>query len=101
MAQCRRRRHRFIRHAPRRTGGTPRVGSARHSTREEIETMAQADVVVIGGGANGTSTAFQLARLGVKNVTLVERRQLAAGATGKSGSLVRMHYTNEIESRLA
>jgi sarcosine oxidase subunit beta len=31
----------------------------------------------------------------------VERRHLAAGATGKSGALVRMHYTNEAESRLA
>ena len=60
-----------------------------------------ADVVVIGGGANGTSTAFHLTRLGVRNVVLVERRQLAAGATGKSGALVRMHYTNEAESRLA
>ncbi|MGH7262333.1 MAG: NAD(P)/FAD-dependent oxidoreductase [Candidatus Rokuibacteriota bacterium] len=60
-----------------------------------------ADVVVIGGGANGTSTAFHLATLGVKNVVLIERRHLAAGATGKSGSLVRMHYTNEAESRLA
>jgi sarcosine oxidase subunit beta len=60
-----------------------------------------ADVVVIGGGANGTSTAFHLATLGVKNVVLLERRHLAAGATGKSGSLVRMHYTNEAESRLA
>jgi len=37
----------------------------------------------------------------VTRVTPVERRQLAAGATGKSGSLVRMHYTNEPESRLA
>ena len=60
-----------------------------------------ADVVVIGGGANGTSTAFHLAVLGVRNVVLLERRQLAAGATGKSGALVRMHYTNESESRLA
>jgi sarcosine oxidase, subunit beta len=60
-----------------------------------------ADVVVIGGGVNGTSTAFQLARMGVKNVILVERRQLAAGATGKSGALVRMHYTNPHESQLA
>ena len=60
-----------------------------------------ADVVVVGGGANGTSTAFHLAKLGMKNVVLLERRQLAAGATGKSGSLVRMHYTNEVESRLA
>jgi sarcosine oxidase, subunit beta len=60
-----------------------------------------ADVVIIGGGANGTSTAFHLALLGVRNVMLLERRQLAAGATGKSGALVRMHYTNEAESRLA
>ncbi len=63
--------------------------------------MPSADVVVIGGGANGTSTAFHLAALGVRNVVLLERRHLAAGATGKSGSLVRMHYTNEAESRLA
>jgi sarcosine oxidase, subunit beta len=61
----------------------------------------QADVVVIGGGANGASTAFHLATRGVKNVLLLERRHLAAGASGKSGSLVRMHYTNEPESRLA
>jgi sarcosine oxidase subunit beta len=60
-----------------------------------------ADVVVIGGGVNGCSTAFHLASLGVKRVLLVERRHLGAGASGKSGSLVRMHYTNEHESRLA
>ncbi len=63
--------------------------------------MASADAVVIGGGANGTSTAFQLASLGLRRVILVERRALASGATGKSGSLVRTHYTNEAESRLA
>ena len=60
-----------------------------------------ADIVIIGGGANGTSTAFHLASMGAKNVRLLERRHLAAGATGKSGALVRMHYTNEHESRLA
>ncbi len=63
--------------------------------------MSTADVVIIGGGVNGTSTAFHLASLGVKRITLVERRHLAAGATGKSGALVRMHYTNEPEARLA
>src|SRR5437899_7974480 len=63
--------------------------------------IRRADVIVIGGGANGTSTAFHLATRGVRNVLLLERRHLGAGATGKSGSLVRMHYTNEAESRLA
>ena len=66
-----------------------------------MSAVRTADVVVVGGGANGTSTAFHLAQLGVKNVVLLERRQIAAGATGKSGSLVRMHYTNDVESRLA
>ena len=60
-----------------------------------------AEVVVIGGGVNGTSTAFQLAKMGMTDVILVERRQLGAGATGKSGALVRMHYTNVPESMLA
>ena len=60
-----------------------------------------AEVVVVGGGVNGCSTAFHLAERGVKRVILVERRHLAAGATGKSGALVRMHYTNAQESRLA
>jgi sarcosine oxidase subunit beta len=63
--------------------------------------MASADAVIIGGGANGTSTAFHLASQGMRRVILVERRALASGATGKSGSLVRTHYTNEAESRLA
>ena len=63
--------------------------------------MRRADVVVIGGGVNGASTAFQLATLGVRNVVVLERRHLAAGASGKSGALVRMHYTNDTESRLA
>jgi sarcosine oxidase subunit beta len=63
--------------------------------------VSTAEVIVIGGGANGASTAFHLAALGVRDVVLLERRRLAAGATGKSGALVRMHYTNAAESRLA
>jgi sarcosine oxidase, subunit beta len=63
--------------------------------------MTSADVVIIGGGVNGASVAFNLALLGVRRVILLERRHLGAGASGKSGALVRMHYTNEAESRLA
>lgn len=62
---------------------------------------ATADVVVIGGGVNGASTAYQLARLGAGKIVLLERGQLGAGASGKSGALVRMHYTNPYESKLA
>lgn len=60
----------------------------------------QAGVVVIGGGVIGLSTAFQLAKRGVSDVVVLERRQLGAGATGKSGALVRCHYANLYEARL-
>ncbi len=60
-----------------------------------------ADAVVVGGGVNGASTAFHLAKAGLKNVSLVERWHLGAGATGKSGALVRMHYSNIPETQLA
>ena len=62
---------------------------------------SSADAVVVGGGVVGASLAFHLASRGVKRVVLCERRFLAAGASGKSGALVRMHYTNEPEARLA
>jgi sarcosine oxidase, subunit beta len=61
---------------------------------------ASADVVVIGGGVNGLSTAFQLASRGVADVVVLERAHLGSGATGKSGALVRAHYTNIPETRL-
>ncbi len=60
-----------------------------------------ADVVVIGGGVIGASTAFHLAQAGAGRVLLLERQYLNAGATGKSHSLVRMHYTNPHDAALA
>lgn len=60
----------------------------------------RADIVVIGGGVVGLSTAFQLARRGARNVIVLERRFLGSGASGKSGALVRCHYANVPESQL-
>ena len=60
-----------------------------------------ADVVIIGAGVNGASLAFHLTRMGVRNVIILEKRVAASGATGLSSGLVRMHYANEVEARLA
>jgi sarcosine oxidase subunit beta len=57
--------------------------------------------VVIGGGVIGLSTAFQLAKRGVRDVVVLERRFLGWGATGKSGALVRCHYANLPEALMA
>lgn len=59
------------------------------------------DVVIIGGGITGVCAARELASRGAGRVLLLERSTLAAGATGKTGALLRQHYTNEPEARLA
>lgn len=58
------------------------------------------DVVVIGAGVHGASTAFHLAERGAK-VLVLERAAAASGATGRSSGLVRMHYDLKAESALA
>jgi sarcosine oxidase subunit beta len=60
-----------------------------------------ADVVVVGGGVNGVSIAHALAARGVRRVVLCEKEALASGASGRSSALVRIHYTNEWDARLA
>jgi len=51
-----------------------------------------AGVVIVGGGVTGTSIAFHLAGLGVRDVLLLERTALASGGTGRSVGIVRQLY---------
>jgi sarcosine oxidase, subunit beta len=62
-------------------------------------TARTAEAIVVGGGVNGTSTAFHLAERGIKTV-LLERHDIASAGTGKSGALVRMHYTDPHQAKL-
>jgi sarcosine oxidase, subunit beta len=62
--------------------------------------MAGASVVVVGGGVMGCSIAFHLAERGV-DVMVLERGTVCSGMTARSGALVRMHYTNQPEARMA
>jgi sarcosine oxidase subunit beta len=66
-----------------------------------MELVRTADVVIIGGGVIGASIAFHLARMGAGRVVLLERKHLAAGSTGTSSGLVRMHYDNPLEAEIA
>ncbi|MBV6396270.1 MAG: Sarcosine oxidase subunit beta [Anaerolineales bacterium] len=58
------------------------------------------DILILGGGAHGASLAFHLAARKIK-VAILEKNNLAAGATGRSSGLVRMHYDLEPEAALA
>jgi heterotetrameric sarcosine oxidase gamma subunit len=48
----------------------------------------QAQVVIIGGGIIGCSIAFHLTELGLRDVVLLERRQLTCGTTWHAAGLV-------------
>lgn len=58
-----------------------------------------ADVVVVGGGVMGTSTAFHLAEAGV-DVLLLERGDLAGGSTSRAAGGVRANFSDELNIRL-
>ena len=58
------------------------------------------DVIIIGGGIMGCSTALQLARRGM-NVALLEKGVIGSGPTGKSSAIIRQHYSNEVTARMA
>jgi glycine/D-amino acid oxidase-like deaminating enzyme len=59
------------------------------------------DIVVIGGGCEGTSIAWQLAARKAGRVVLLEKRGIASGATGWSSAIIRTHYAHEALARMA
>lgn len=54
---------------------------------ETLDRDAQVDVAVVGGGVSGCSAAWHLARAGAR-VTLLEAREVAAGASGRNGGFL-------------
>ena len=64
-------------------------------------TVKTADAVVIGGGVNGCSIAYHLAKSGIKKVILLEKHYTASGPTGRSSGIVRQHYTIEALAKIA
>lgn len=48
----------------------------------------RADVVIVGGGIAGCSIAYHLAKIGITDIVLCERRQLTCGTTWHAAGLV-------------
>lgn len=55
-----------------------------------------ADVVVIGGGSIGCSTAYNLARLGFSNIAVLEKGYLCRGSTGRCAAGIRQQWGTEM-----
>lgn len=59
------------------------------------------DIAIIGAGIFGLATAHALCREGAGRVTVLDRGLPASGDSGRSFSMVRRHYSNEVTARLA
>lgn len=54
------------------------------------------DVIIIGGGIIGCATAFELAKRGITDILLIEKRFLTSGATGRCGAGIRQQWGSEL-----
>ncbi len=59
------------------------------------------DILIIGGGVMGASIAYHLVQQGSGRVVLLEQHALGTGTTGRSGAIVRQHYSNDFTIRMA
>ena len=59
------------------------------------------DILIVGGGVMGTSIAFALAQRKVGRVVVLEKSFLGAGSSGKSGAIIRQHYSNRLTAAMA
>ncbi|BBK42063.1 sarcosine dehydrogenase [Allostella vacuolata] len=53
-----------------------------------VSLPSRADVVIVGGGIIGCSIAYHLTKLGIRDVVLLERRQLTCGTTWHAAGLI-------------
>jgi len=60
----------------------------------------KADVVVIGGGVNGCSLAYNLVKRGV-DVVVFEKKYLSSGATGACGAGIRQQWSTRENAELS
>jgi 4-methylaminobutanoate oxidase (formaldehyde-forming) len=66
-----------------------------------MELVSKARVVIIGGGVIGCSVAYHLAKLGWKDVVLLERKQLTSGTTWHAAGLIGQLRTSANMTKLA
>ena len=52
------------------------------------------DIVIVGGGAQGLSLAYNLARNGLSNVAVLDKSYPGSGASGRNGEMIRSAFAS-------
>ena len=61
----------------------------------EVRLPAKAKVIVVGGGIQGLSVAYNLARLGERDVVVLDAGYFQGGASGRNGTLIRGGFMSD------
>ncbi len=62
---------------------------------------ATAEAIIVGGGVMGLCCAWSLAEAGAGRIVLLEKRYVGAGSSGKSGAILRQHYSHRTTIRMS
>jgi sarcosine oxidase subunit beta len=82
--------------------GVPRPGPAPDEAPRPTRPLPRrARVVIVGGGVMGLGLAYNLTRRGLRDVVVLERGYLNAGASGRNGGGVRAQWSTPTMIRLA
>ncbi|MDY0023909.1 MAG: FAD-binding oxidoreductase [Candidatus Izemoplasmatales bacterium] len=63
--------------------------------------MTNASIVIIGAGISGLSTAYNLAKAGMKDIHVIDKGYFTNGSTGRCGAGVRQQWATKLNCILA
>lgn len=63
--------------------------------------MNKANIVIIGAGISGLSTAYNLAKKGMKDIVVIDKSFITSGSTGRCGAGVRQQWGTKLNCILA
>lgn len=63
--------------------------------------MNKASIVIIGAGISGLSTAYHLAKKGMKDIYVIDKGYITSGSTGRCGAGVRQQWGTKLNCILA
>jgi glycine/D-amino acid oxidase-like deaminating enzyme len=58
-------------------------------------------ICIIGGGIIGASIAFHLSEAGCSNITIIERTNIACGASGRAGGFLAKNWRSGAEGKFS
>src|SRR3990172_4932590 len=59
-----------------------------YKVRSSLKKNIECRYLIVGGGVTGVSLAYFLSKNNVKNIVLIEKNEIASGATGRAAGMI-------------